>query len=267
MFRSGVLILLAVMVAFCAQVTFALSDHPVTADQIIIAEPTVEKITNDKQVIINVNITNVKVADESVHVSLVKIENQVLFSESLNTDLKVSVMHLSPNAVDDALKVSPYNITYSTTTPVYSENLEVEIKTINRFFELKTAIEGNNLEISNYNKKYKFNLIKDNVDEISKLSATDYEAYKKWSQLNTDLNLLRKEFNSVQVDYMRYFENQIMLDEISVNNYSNIVGKLPNGNYKLRFLDGSNQLIKQFSFSVIDKEEAIKPLEPLSKQN
>ncbi len=268
MFRSGVLILLAVMVLFCAQVTFASSDHPVTADQIIIAEPTVEKITNDKPVIINVNIiSKVKLADNSLRVSLVKIEDQVLFSESLNTDLKVSVMHLTPNAVDDSLKVSPYNITYSTSNPVYSRNLEVEIKTINRFFELKTLIDSHTLAIKNFNNKYQFNLIKDNVDEIAKLSDAGYEAYKKWTSLTTDLVVLRKEFNSVQVDYLGYFERQIMLDEIIGNNYSHIVGKLPNGNYKLRFLDTSNQLIKQFSFTVVDKEQSIKLLENFSKPN
>ena len=82
MFRSGILILMAVMVLFCAQASFATSDHPVTADQIIIAEPTVEKITDDKQVIVTVNITNVKVTDAPIRVSLVKINNKIDFTES-----------------------------------------------------------------------------------------------------------------------------------------------------------------------------------------
>jgi hypothetical protein len=267
MFRSGVLILLAVMVLFCAQVTFASSDHPVTADQIIIAEPTVEKITNDKQVIVTVNITNVKVTDKPIRVSLVKINNKIDFMESLNTDLKVSVMRLSPNAVGDALSVSPFSITYNTSEPVYSENFEVETKTINRFFELKDQITWHNLEINSLNKKFDFDSIKDNVDAISKLSDTDYEAFKKWRLLSEDLLVLRKAFNSVQVDYLKYFENQIMLDEINKMSYYKVVGKLPNGNYKLRFLDTSNQLIKQFSFTVVDKEESIKLLENFSKPN
>lgn len=267
MFRSGILIVLAVVVLFCAQVTFATSDHPVTADQIIIAEPTVEKITNDKQVIVTVNITNVSVTDAPVRVSLVRINNKIDFTDSLNSDLKVSVMRLSPNAVGDALKVSPFSITYNTTAPVYSENFEVETQTINRFFELKDAIAWHNLEISSLNKKYGFDLIKDDVNEISKLSTSDYEVYKRWTSLSADLQVLRKEYSTVQVDYLRYFENQIMFDEINKMSYYKVVGKLPNGNYRLRFLDTSNKLIKQFSFTVVDKDESIKLLESFSKTN
>lgn len=267
MFRSGILILMAVMVLFCAQASFATSDHPVTADQIIIAEPTVEKITDDKQVIVTVNITNVKVTDAPIRVSLVKINNKIDFTESLNSDLKVSVMRLSPNAVGEALKVSPYNITYSTAEPVYSENFEVETKTINRFFELKDAIASLNLEIQSINKKYDFNLIKDSVDEIARLSSTDYEAFKKWSQLSSEMLVLRKEYNIVQVDYLKYFESQILLDEINKMSYYKVVGKLPIGSYKLRFLDSSGELIKQFSFTVVDKDESIKLLENFSKPN
>jgi hypothetical protein len=267
MFRSGILILVAVMVLFCAQASFATSDHPVTADQIIIAEPTVEKITNDKQVIVTVNITNVKVTDTPVRVSLVKINDKIDFTESLNRDLKVSIMRLSPNAVGDALKVSPYSTTYNTSEPIYSENFEVETKTINRFFELKDAIASHYLEIHSINKKYGFDLIKDNVDEISKLSNADYEAFKKWSLLSSEVMVLRKEYNSVQVDYLKYFESQVLLDEINKMSYYKVVGKLPIGNYKLRFLDTSNQLIKQFSFTVVDKNESIKLLESFSKPN
>ncbi len=267
MFRKSVILLLVSVIIISGQMGFASTNHPVGNEQIIIAEPLAEKINNDKQVYVTVNITNAKVTDNPMIVSLVRIENRLPFQEKLGSDLNVSVMKLSSSAGGELEKSVTYNISYNTESNNYSENFAKETKVINRFFELKDMILYHNYEISSINKKYRFDLIAGSTDEISKLSSEAYEAYKRWSHLKSSVTDLKKEFSQVQVQYLRYFEKQILADKIETRNYFKMVGKLPNGLYKLRFLDEDGQLIKLFTFEVVDREEPVKLMESFTINN
>ncbi len=267
MFRKSVILLLASIIIISGQMGFASTNHPVGNEQIIIAEPTTEKITNDKQVYVTVNITNVKVTDNPIIVSLVRIENRLPFEDKLGSDLNVSVMKLSSSAGGELDKSVTYNITYNTSSNGYSENLDKETKVINRFFELKDMILYHNYEISTINKKYRFDLIAGNADEISKLGTEAHEAYTRWAHLKSSVSELKKEFTQVQVQYLRYFEKQLLVDKIDTLSYFKMVGKLPNGSYKLRFIDEDGQLIKVFAFEVVDREEPVRLIESLTITN
>ncbi len=76
MLRKSVGLLLAMIIILSGQMGFAVSNYAVDSSQIIIAEPTSEKITNDKQIFVTVNITNVMVIDHPITMSLVKLENK-----------------------------------------------------------------------------------------------------------------------------------------------------------------------------------------------
>lgn len=260
MFRKGLLLLVVVMM-MTAHIGFSATEHPVSADQIIIAEPTTEKITNDRQVIVNVNITNVKVTDNPIVVSLVRVSNKLPFADALGSDLNVSVMKLSSNAASDMSRMTMFNMTYTTSEPVYSENYEKETKVINRFFELKDMILAHNYEISTINRVHRFDLIAGNDAEIAKLNADVAILYRRWTQLKNDVSELRKEYSVVQTQYIKYFEKNVLVDEINRLSYFKVIGKLPNGVYKLRFIDQVGQLIKEFAFEVVDREETIRLIE------
>lgn len=264
MLRKSVGLLLAMIIILSGQMGFAVSNHPVDAGQIIIAEPTSEKITNDKQVFVTVNITNVMVADHPITMSLVRIENKLPFADELGDDLNVSVMKLSSFATGEIDRNTLFNITYNTATPEYSDNYEKETQVINRFFELKDLITTTNSELSSLNKKYHFDLIANNPEEVEKLSAEQNDFYKRWVKLKTNSADYKKEYAQLQIQYARYFENQIMVDKINNLSYYKIIGKLPNGTYKIRFLDDVSQLIKEFTFNVVDKEESIKLIDPMA---
>ena len=267
MFRKSVILLLASIIVISGQMGFASTNHPVGNEQIIIAEPTTEKITNDKQVYVTVNITNVKVKDNPIIVSLVRIENRLPFEDKLDSNLNVSVMKLSSSAGGELDKAVTYNISYNTSSNTYSENLEKETKVINRFFELKDMILYHNYEISTINKKYRFDLITGNADEVSKLGSEAHKAYTRWVHLKTSVTELKKEFTQVQIQYLRYFEKQLLVDKIDTLSYFKMVGKLPNGLYKLRFIDEDGQLIKVFTFEVVDREEPVRLIESFTITN
>ena len=264
MFRKSVFLLLASLIIISGQFAFATSDHPVSAEQIIIAEPTTEKITNDKSVYVTVNITNVKVTSNPIIISLARIDRSLPFADELGSDLKVSVMKLSSNAAGELDKTVIYNMNYDVDAPLYSEDYKKETQVINRFFEVKDLILSHNYEISTINKKYRFDLIVGNTEEISKLSTEVHEFYKRWVYLKANVSELKKEYTQLQTQYIKYFERQILVDEINTLSYFKVVGKLPNGNYKLRFIDDEEQLIKEFTFEVIDREETIKLIDPLT---
>ena len=114
MIRKSVILLLATIILISGQTGFASTSHPVGSEQILIAEPTTEKITNDKQVMVTVNITNAKVLDNPIIVSLVRIENRLPFEDKLGSDLNVSVMKLSSSAGGELSKTVTYNISYNT---------------------------------------------------------------------------------------------------------------------------------------------------------
>ena len=263
--RKGIgILLLGILILLGGQMGFAATNHPVEANQIIIAEPTAEKVTNDKQVFVVVNITNVEIVDHPITLSIVKIENKLPFVNELGSDLNVSVMKLSSGAVGELDRTVQYNTSYNTASPSYSENYAAEIKVINRFFEVKDLILSHNYEIATINKVYRFDLIVGNEEAISKLTEEAKKDFTKWSNLKSALVDLKKEYATLQVQYSKFFEKQVVTDKIDSLSYYNLVGKLGNGTYKVRFLDEASQLIKEFTFEVIDKEESIKLLEPLT---
>ena len=94
MLRKSAFLILGLICIFSVQLGFA-ATQPVTADQIIIAEPMNEKMTNDKQVYVTVNIANAKVAEQPIFVSLIRVEGKLVFADALGSDLKISVMKLS----------------------------------------------------------------------------------------------------------------------------------------------------------------------------
>ena len=263
MFRKGVILLLVVLLYAMSIPTYAASEHPVSADQIIIAEPTTEKIPNDKQVYLTVNITNTKVMDHPIVMSLVRIDNRLPFADALSDNLNVSVMKLSSSAASDMSTTTKYSANYSISEPEYSEGYEKETEIINRYFELKDLILNHNFEIATINRDNRFDLIVDDQVEISKLSDDAKALFDKWSALKDSLVELRKEYAQVQIQYIRFFEKQITNDKIDKLSYFNSIGKLSNGAYKLRFIDETGQLIKEFAFEVIDREATIKIIEGL----
>ncbi|MDH8678493.1 hypothetical protein QE109_10070 [Fusibacter bizertensis] len=264
MLRKSVGLLLAMIIIISGQMGFAVSNHPVDSSQIIIAEPTSERITNDKQIFVTVNITNVMVIDHPITMSLVRIENRLPFADALGEDLNVSFMKLSSNAAGDIDRSLLYNTTYSTTAPEYSEGYVKETQVINRFFELKDLILAHNYEIATINKKYRFDLIVGNTVEIAKLTPEVDDLFKQWTKLKANIAEYKKEYVQLQLQYSKYFENQIMVDKISNLSFYKIIGKLPNGTYKIRFLDDVSQLIKEFTFEVVDKENTIQLIDPMA---
>lgn len=263
MFRRGVILLLVMLLCAMSIPTYAATEHPVSADQIIIAEPTTEKITNDKQVYLTVNITNTKVMDHPIVLSLVRVDNRLPFAESLSEKLNVSVMKLSSSAASDMSRTTKYNANYSVSEPEYSVGFEKETLIINRYFELKDLILSHNYEIATLNRENRFDLIAGNDVEIAKLSLDAKKSFDSWSTLKEKVVELRKEYAQVQVQYIKFFEKQIISDKIDRLSYFNSIGKLSNGAYKLRFIDETGQLIKEFSFEVIDRQETIKIIEGL----
>jgi hypothetical protein len=245
---------------------FAATNHPVEANQILISEPNSERITNDKQVVVMVNITNLDVdlTDKPIILSIVKIENKLPFVNELGSDLNVSVMKLSSGAVGELDRTVQYNTSYSTASPSYSEDYSTEIKVINRFFEVKDLILSHNYEIATINKIYRFDLIVGNEEAISKLTEEAKKDFTKWTNLKSALVDLKKEYATLQVQYSKLFEKQIISDKIDRLSYSKLIGKLNNGTYKVRFLDEASQLIKEFTFEVVDREGSIIQLEPLT---
>ncbi len=265
MLRKSAFLILGLICLFSVQLGFA-ATQPVTADQIIIAETLNEKMTNDKLVYIDVNIANAKIAEHPIYVSLIRVENNIQFADALGSDLKISVMKLSSSSVGDVDRATLYSTKLSVSTPVYSDGYKKETQVINRFFELKDLISNQVTEMTALNKKYRFDLIVGNPDEIAKLDTATYDLFKRWSQLKTSTAELRKEFNQVQVHYASYFEKSLVQDVIDkIPTYSKELGKLPVGEYKLRFLDEDKLLIKEFTFSIVDKTvETIKPIETFS---
>lgn len=263
MFRKSVVLLLALVLIISCQMSFAGSTHPVSADQIIIEEPGSEKINNEKQVYVTVNIVSNKLKDRPLTVSLVRIENNLPFAELLSSDLKVSVMNLKTSAAGELDRSTKFNLTYDTSAKQYSDDYKKETQLINRFYELKDLINKTSGTIDTLNKKYKFESIVGNSEEVSKLSSEVHSLYKKWLGLRTTLSDYKKEYDKLQIEYVQYFEKQIFTDEINIPSYSKVVGKLANGHYLLRFIDDDKQLIKEFEFDVIDNQEIIKVI-PIS---
>ena len=258
MFRKCISLTLILVLILSCQMAFATSNHPVTADQIIIVEPSTEIISNEKQVYVTVNIVSNKLKDRPLTMSIVRVENKLTFAENLGSDLKVSVMNLVSSAIGNMDRQIKYNATYDTSAPVYSENYKKETQLINRYYELGQSISNKDEEIKVLNKKYNFASIVGKTEELAKLSTEAHTAYKRWTNLKMAIAEERKELEKIQFEFSTYFEKQVYVDQINGPSYSKVVGKLSTGHYVLRFIDDEKQLIKEFEFDVIDNQEIIK---------
>lgn len=269
MFRKGLMIILALMIFTTGNSTFAFENSnasPISPDQILVEEPLGETITNDKLIFVTVNINNTKIIDSPLAVSLVKIDKQLSFGNELGDEIDVSLMRLSSNAAKMD-KSTALSRVYLNQQPTYSEGFVEETKIINHFFGLKDALALKQIEYTELNRQYHFDLIADRLEELSKLDQAIYEDYKKWSTIRSELNELRKAYSLAMIDYLTLFEKHIYNDTINNMSFYKEIGYLSNGTYKLRFLNRDQSLVKEMTFKIVDKEKTIIPIVPLNITN
>jgi hypothetical protein len=269
MFRKGLIIILALVIFATGNAAFAFENSnasPIKPDQIIVGEPMGEIITNDKLIFVNVNINNTRIIDNPISISLVRVNNQLSFGNELGDGLNVSVMRLNSSAANMDRNTALSRV-YSNQQPTFSDGLVEETNIINRFFELKDALSVTQSAYTELNRQYNFNLIADRLEELSKLDASVYEDYKKWSTLRSELNTLRKSYALVMVDYLALFEKHIYNHKIDKMSFYKEIGYLSNGTYKLRFLNSEMLLVKEMTFKIVDKEKNIIPMVPLNMYN
>ena len=258
MFRKSLIFIIVCMLLIQP---FTFASDTISAEQIIVAEPTTETITNDKNVYIIVNSTNTKIVDAPVWVSLVKMETALPFSEQLGEDLKVSVLKLTA-AAGEIDRISASNRIYNLDALAFSDDFTEETEMINRFFDTKSKFETLNAEYKELNKKYGFDWLADNASEISKLESDVFVAYKRWSALKSQVSELRRNYLELQVQYAQYFESPVFASEMKHLSFFKEVGVLPIGAYRLRFLDANLKLIKEVQFKVVERENILPQMSP-----
>lgn len=226
--------------------------YPITTEQIIVNGLPSEVVVSDKTLFVTVNVTNTKIFDVPLKVSVVRLEPVLPFIDMLDEGLNVSVLHLTYTS-GEFEKLTPQNRQFLVEPLVYSENYVAETQLINDFFNAKALFEAANTEYKDLSKKYGFEWIVDQRGELAKLNEEALEAYKRWSQLKPIVAELRKEYLALQSQYVHFFETQLVNDQFQQPSFFIGLDNLQVGTYRLRFLDSQNKLVKMIQFKVVDK--------------
>ena len=257
MFRKNIILVLVVLFVMGLSTSFA----NVSPEDIIVAEPVRPRIANDRNHFITVNITNPDVIQNPIGVSLVRVENKIPFVDTVTEGLSVSVMFLTQNS-SRVEGVSPARRVYDIKAKGYSDGFASELKTINRFFEAKDEFAKLETEIAKTIAVNDFIQYVSPQDARSKLDDEAFARYEKWTELRGRRRVLAAELSVLQTEYLTLFESIIFNEEISRLSYVNEVGRLANGHYRLRFIDGNQKLIKEVRFEVVDRDHIVVPLMP-----
>ena len=265
MLRKSILIIISIIMILNMGMCFGVNGEKkpaIAPSELIVGEPTNERIFIGKKVFVNVNITSaVNLQENPVKVTVVRISDKIPFVDELSKNIKVPVVRLSSSTL---LKQSPeilkvvYRDISEKTPEIGKDSYKREAGIVNSYFEALEKINALNVEISSANKKYKFDTI--NKDDVIKMSVEAQEAYKKWSASRISLEEQRKALVQLQAGYLTLFETTISEFEINQPSRFREIGKLEAGYYKIRFRDSSGVLIKEVVFEMISEDETIKPL-------
>lgn len=96
------------------------------------------------------------------------------------------------------------------------------------------------------------------------MTEDEYSAYLEWLELKSDLNTTKGEYTVLAGKYLALFETQVYSNSINKMSFNSEIGRLSNGTYALRFIDGNSMLIKQIQFKVVDEETQILPFVPFN---
>lgn len=263
MLRKHLVILIFIMVlGISVPFTFA---GEVTSDDIIVAEPVKSKLVNDKSQFLIVNITNSKVGQDPVWFTLVKQEDKLPFAKQIESGLDVSVMLLSGKSAQ-VEGITPKR-SYSINGDQYSTEYREEIKVINRFFELKTKYNDLEIYLARLSEGNNFTSFLNEAEAKAALSGEQYKKYLHWLEARKSRRLVVSELLEVQNKYLKMFETHLMSGKIDSMSFFKEIGFLENGQYRLRFLDSDNRLVKEIRFEVVDREANITPVLPLKITN
>ncbi|MGX8796430.1 hypothetical protein ACR6HW_10140 [Fusibacter sp. JL298sf-3] len=258
MVRKSLGLLLVVLIILTFPVAWG---STITSDEIIVAEPIKSKLSNDKSQFLIVNVTNAAIDEAPIDFSLVKVEEKLPFAKEIEEGLNVSVMSLTKRSTHvDGL--TPKR-TFAAASG-YSDRYQEETKLINRFFELKDKLTKVNKNIKVYGEGQTFSRYLNAEEAKMDLSLEAFVLYEKWSAAQQSRKAILSELSGVQSKYMQLFEREVLSGEISSPSYFEEIGKLDNGQYSLRFFDGSSKLVKETQFDVIEMEASAAPVLPVS---
>lgn len=266
MFRKSFILVISMMLMIIYGVGFGFdnpSAAPVSANEIIVAEPVSNEIYNTTNLFLSININNTAIIESPISVLLVEVDQQLSFASEISSDVAVSVLRLNYNSAPNT-KATALSRVYETTPKVYSEGFEEEIKTINQFFSLKDQLSEVQSNMYDINLVYSFDLLIDRTEEASRMSEDEYKAYLEWLDLKSQSIQLKENYTIAAGKYLALFETHVYSNTINKMSFNSEIGHLPNGTYELRFIDGNNMLIKQIQFKVVDEEAQILPFVPFN---
>lgn len=246
------------LILFCLIVVLQLPvafSQTISADQIIVAEPLGERIPADRDLFLTVNIANKQVVTEPLHVVVTRQLSALPFADELNTkpamsSLRVSLLRLIPYESAEAKKLAVYPLE----SAGYSEGYTEEIALINRYFEVKGEISALRAEMSELNREFNFEeSVRQNTQPDLKKPerATAYSRYQNLKDILKRVQAMHAELES---KYARFFEEIVLSQSIDSMSYYQSLGKLGVGNYRVRFLNGDLQLVKELSLEIFAED-------------
>lgn len=265
MLRKHLSILIIVMMVFLAMpLSFA---GEITESDFVVAEPVKGKITNEEKAqSLIVNIINLKIAQEPLYYSVVRIEDQLPFAKEIESVPGVSIMNLTFKSTE-VEGITPTR-TYSIEPEKMSVNFVDEIKQISKFFELKKELSSIEANLKQLSEGFDFTNFLNPAEAKEKLSAAAYKKYEKWLEIRKVRSTLIRNLLDVQNKYLKMFETPIASGKVETSSkslqFKKDLGVLRNGNYRLRFFDADDRLISEMSFEMVEKGAA--PVLPTNKK-
>ena len=241
-----------------------------TANEIIIAEPLTDHVFNDKGIYVTVNIIDAdyftKLVETPLNISLVKIESTLSFADELGDNLNVSVVKLSSASASSLISnVGTKEVSVVSVDDDYTTETEI----INEYFKQLDVINALNFEINAAKTKYKFESVIHSDADLMSVSQEVKSAYITYQNNLNKLSELKKTFYTIQKKYLKLFEVSILKDQIDSPSYSNDVGTLKVGDYRIRITDEDRIILKEYKFQVVNREDTLKSMitDPISVED
>jgi len=230
-----------------------------SSDDIVIAEPMTERVLSDKPLYLTVNIVDAsyyeRLADEPLHIQLIKFEDTLPFAAALGDELDVPVVKLSASAAMEWLdsEGAGDELPLTVNDDLYSDETEI----INQFFLQLDRMNALKLKIEAALNKYKFNTTTVVLNSSSEVSQEEQAAYYNYLSDKDELYEMERSFSEVQAKYLKLFEVNYFEDQIASPSFLKDIGTLPLGNYRIRIYDYTGDVVKTFSFKVISSEKTL----------
>jgi len=230
-----------------------------SSDDIVIAEPMTERVLSDKPLYLTVNIVDAsyyeRLADEPLHIQLIKFEDTLPFAAALGDELDVPVVKLSASAAMEWLdsEGAGDELPLTVNDDLYSDETEI----INQFFLQLDRMNALKLKIEEALNKYKFNTTTVVLNSSSEVSQEEQAAYYNYLSDKDELYEMERSFSEVQAKYLKLFEVNYFEDQIASPSFLKDIGTLPLGNYRIRIYDYTGDVVKTFSFKVISSEKTL----------